>query len=68
MLSYNGLLGNVFSSVYHCEPQTAIFHNISNAHEDMRLCMMENVLSSVVLIAAIFEIILAFSQYLKNFR
>lgn len=44
------------------------FLNISNPHEDMTLCMMENVLSSVVLIAAIFKIILSFSQYLKTFR
>lgn len=44
------------------------FLNISNPHEDMSLCRMENVFISVVLIAAIFKIILAFSQYLKTFR
>lgn len=44
------------------------FLHISNLHEDMCLCMMENVLSSVVLIAAIFRIILACSQYQKTFK
>lgn len=44
------------------------FLNISKLHQDTCLCMMENVLSSVVLIGAIFKILLAFSQYLKNFR
>lgn len=41
--------------------------SISNPHEEMCLCIMENVWSSVELIAAIFKIILAFSQYLKIF-
>lgn len=66
--SYNDLLANVFSSIFHCEPQPTSFLNSFYPCDDISPCMAENVLSSVGLITVIFHITLTFSHCLETIR